>query len=226
MKRSRGLICLFVLVLIPSLLFAWTEPTGSTFTVTGGELEIKDIVNDVYDRNESALSVVLDTSSIVLSLQEPVTSYITVSQFLELTKHTTNFIVNFPSDYPDSSAQSSLSSMDTAIGKLYAAIGSSIPVVNLPYANMNSSGTAGIITGATSGTITITEKVYNYSFLYKSSDTTHAINIKNSINRNGVYLFNYDENERAVPVPVAITFTLSDLLIGDTVQYDIGTLQP
>jgi hypothetical protein len=161
-------------------------------------LEIKDIVNDVYDRSESALSVIFDTSS----------------------------VVNFPSDYPDSTAQSSLSSIDTTTGKMYMALGSSIPVVNLPYSNMNSSGTAGLITGATSATITVTEKVYNYSFLYKSSDTTHAINIKNSINRNGVYLFNYDENERAVPVPVAITFTLSDLLIGDTVQYDIGTLQP
>jgi len=401
----KKLFILLSLVLIPSLLFAWTEPTGSTFTAVTGEMEIKDIVNDVYDKDESALSVIMSTDSLVLSLQEPVTSYITTSQFLELTKHATNFLTlsqmneltkwstyfmtisqydelrghtttymtvsqfnkfvaefdelrehatnylninqfdeltehttNFMnisqydelkghstyyltvsqynqiiteleeiqahttnyitasqfdelrshttgyltvsqldeltkfstsyltvsqfnsivnalaeisghstnyltisqfdelrknttswisnSDFPDSTAQGSLSSIDTAIEKIVQVIGSSLPVVNLPYMNMNSSGTAGIITGATSGTITIAEKVYNYCFLYKSSDTTHAVNIKNSINRNGIYLFNYDENERAVPIPVALTFTITDLLLGDTVQYDIGTLQP
>ena len=55
---KKKLFILLSLVLIPSLLFAWTEPTGSTFTVISGESqEIKDIQNDVHDVTHAAFTV-------------------------------------------------------------------------------------------------------------------------------------------------------------------------
>jgi len=55
---KKKLFILLSLVLIPSLLFAWTEPTGSTFTVTTGESqEVKDILNDAHDVTHAALTV-------------------------------------------------------------------------------------------------------------------------------------------------------------------------
>ena len=173
--------------------------------------------------------------------------YLNSTQYDELRKNTTDYlnggtidqvktinsvlesscvIKNFPTDYPDGTAQSSLGNIDTNTSNTYNQLKTSVTVSDKRYSNVNSSGTAGIITAATSGTITIAEKVVSYSFLYKSADGTNMIRIKNAINGDGVCLFNLDENQRDVTIPVALTFSLSNLLVGDTVQYDIGTINP
>jgi hypothetical protein len=211
----KKLFILLSLVLIPSLLFAWTEPTGSTFTVTSGESwEIKDIQNDVHDTTHSAWTV-YDISTGPYRVDE-------VARVIE----SSCVVKNFPSDYPDSTAQSSLGTIDTNTSNTYNQLKTSVTVSDKRYSNVNSSGTAGIITAATSGTITIAGKVTSYSFLYKSSVGTNMIRIKNAINGDGICLFNLDETDRNIDIPVALTFSLSNLLVGDTVQYDIGTLQP
>lgn len=55
---KRFYVLFLSIVLIPSILFAWTEPTGSTFTVTSTESqEVKDILNDVHDSVHASLQV-------------------------------------------------------------------------------------------------------------------------------------------------------------------------
>lgn len=55
---KRFYVLFLSIVLIPSILFAWTEPTGSTFTVTSTESqEVKDILNDVHDSTHASLQV-------------------------------------------------------------------------------------------------------------------------------------------------------------------------
>lgn len=97
---------------------------------------------------------------------------------------------------------------------------------DIRYSGKISSGTAGIITGATSATITISDKVCNYSFIMKNSaDIGQFVNITNSIMEGADYLADGDYINNDIVIPAAITFQLNSLPASCTIQYHINTIK-
>jgi hypothetical protein len=97
---------------------------------------------------------------------------------------------------------------------------------DIRYSGKISSGTAGIITGTTSATITISDKVCNYSFIMKNAaNIGEYINILNSITVGADYLADGDYISVDIVVPAAITFNLNSLPVSCTIQYHINTIK-
>jgi len=159
-------------------------------------------------------------------LQKP-TSYLTESQ-VTLLQRPTAHIDNFPTDYPDSTAQSSLSTIETNTSLCAR------PTVHMDsplilYSGQTvliSSGTAGKLTGVTSATITVSDKVSGYSFLYKNNgDTSTYSQVKLPLIGDPIYLSHGDSVADKIEYPVAVTFQLSELAVTSTMQYVIRTIK-
>ena len=102
------------------------------------------------------------------------------------------------------------------------ATGSTTTVKDERYAGKVSSGTAGLITGVTTSTITVLNNVARWSFLYKDVDNVGAFcNIKPSVWSVPIYLEDGDRNTEIVDIPRPITFILSGLSLASTTQWSV-----
>jgi len=138
---KKLLFAIVVLVIFPLTVFSWTDTTGSTDTATV-DYDTKDMLNNSYDRGTGTFKVELTSAS----------------------------PASFPSDYPDSAAQGSLSDIDTNTSNIYNQMKSSSIVVNQAYVNKVSTGTAGKL--IISGNITITAlSIDAYSFYSVGGDS-------------------------------------------------------
>ncbi len=103
----------------------------------------------------------------------------------------------------------------------------SITTYDWRYENKVSSGISGIWTGVTSvSTDTVLAgNCVEWSFLYKSTDLTRYCYFTNSVYGTPIYLQNKDANSTTLDVPQTVYFLFSNLLVSDTVQYEIKTIQ-
>lgn len=189
---KRIYVLFLAIVLIPSILFAWTDPSGSTFTVTTGSMEIKDIVNAAWDSVNNCFTVKFSSS-----------------------------VSNFPSEYPDSIAQSSLSSIDTNTGNIYSKLSSTPSITDIRYTNKISTGTSGKL--LISGNITIPNSIDGYSFCSVGGDTEINANWKKGT------LYCIDGIPIAptkLSIPVASPTLNCVLNYGTTLYYDLNCVNP
>lgn len=103
--------------------------------------------------------------------------------------------------------------------------GSTVSVNDTRYINKTSSGTSGLITSATSATITVTDNVDSWSFIYKDSLQGRFINIQPSIYGTNVPLEGGDVYDKVLSIPAAVTFSVTGLIISTTLQYEITTIK-
>lgn len=93
------------------------------------------------------------------------------------------------------------------------------------YTGKTSTGTCGLITNVTTSQITVTDNVANYSFKYKNSaDISQYAEITGNFDGK-IYLADGDYVSVKIDIPQAITFNLSSLSTGATMQYVITTLK-
>ena len=160
--------------------------------VDSGSLDnIGDIINIVatsdtvthnkLDKQYVLISSATDRTNEILDIVRTLLSTSPVnSGLLYDVLRSTAWIQNFPSDYPDSTAQSSLNSIDTTATNIYNQLVSSpITVVNQDYANMVSTGTSGKLIG--SGNITVPGNMDGYSFYSTGGDTEMTMSWKDGI---------------------------------------------
>lgn len=111
--------------------------------------------------------------------------------------------------------------------------GSSVTITNSPvyttdkaYEGKVSTGTCGKITGATSGTVTVTDNVTGWYFKYRNLVNTETeATITSSLIGEAMYFYDGDsDSETKVEVPQAITFTIS-LPVEATIQYRIKSVK-
>jgi hypothetical protein len=203
----KKLFILLSLVLIPSLLFAWIEPTGSTYTVSGAESqEVKDIVNDNYNFSTHAFVVETSTPSFINI----------VNGVLE----SSGVVKNFPTDYPDSTSAS-------AIGDVLDQLKSSATVSDVRYSNKVSTGTYGKITAATTATITITKNVASFHFTFvNSADGSAEATVVPTLTGSAMYFYDGFFKNIDVKIPQPITF-ICTMPVTSTMTYEINeVVQP
>jgi hypothetical protein len=126
-------------------------------------------------------------------------------------------INNFPGDYPDDTVATLLAAGTTTYEKNPAKLYEGQTIYK-------SSGTAGKLTSASGITITITDKVTNYSFLYESP-TSEYCKIEPSHMGVPTYLNDGKFTNPKVDYPQAITFTISDMVVGSTLTWVIPTVK-
>jgi len=114
--------------------------------------ETKVIQNDVHDRGISSWKVTVTSAPDVDVSGSSVT------------------ITNFPSDYPDATAQSSLSSIDTNTDNAYNQLKTSVTTSDVRYSGKVSTGTAG--KSFISGSISITGDMEFYMFYTVGGNAT------------------------------------------------------
>jgi len=89
------------------------------------------------------------------------------------------------------------------------------------YVGKVSSGTAGKITAVTGATITIAGNVTHWSFKCKNEINGNYMRIDNTMIGYQCELADGDTDNETVDIPQPITFTLSNLDVGTTIQYQI-----
>jgi len=212
---KKLLILFLILFCLPISIFAWTDTVGSTLTTTTGDYAVEDIWNGVYDPTSGTLKV----------MSAGATFYLTATQ-LELLRFPTSYIINFPTDYPDATAASTLSNIESNQALLQR------PTIYMNYpipvyedqTIFISSGTSGMVTSATSQTITVTDKVKRYFFYYfNNGDTSTYCTIKNNRIGGADYLTDGLWVRGKFDYAVATTFTVTDLVAGATFHWKIET---
>ena len=94
------------------------------------------------------------------------------------------------------------------------------------YDNMVSSGTNNKATGVTSLTITVSEKVVGYSFLYKDTANPNSYcKITNNRMGGADYLADGDNVCSDLKIAETVTFYVSDMTTSATIQYHIDTIE-
>lgn len=94
------------------------------------------------------------------------------------------------------------------------------------YLNKTSSGSvAGLITGVTSATITVSANVTSFGFLVKDSVKGNYISIQPTGYISAIKLTDGDADNEKVEVPQAMTFNLTNLQLTTTVQYNISAVK-
>lgn len=208
MKKILFASLILCFLFVPS--FAqWVNTGGSTWTSTANDvdLEIKEIQNDVHDRGANSIRVVISTMPDVNVTGSTMT------------------VDNFPLDYPDSTAQSSLSSIDTNTSNAYEQLKTSVTTSDERWTNRVSTGTNGIITAATSATITIANPVRGYNFTFiNASDSSVVATVTPSLTGTAMSFFDGFYKNIIVEKPEAITFEVS-LPITSTMTYEIQELE-
>ena len=115
-----------------------------------------------------------------------------------------------------------------------SAIGSSVYVTTGTIVNTDtrfaavsvSSSNSGLITGLTSASIVISDKLYNGSLMFSNvSDVGAYIEITNSIGSGSDYMKDGDSLPIEMYFPTAITFYLKNLPVSSTVQYRFETVK-
>jgi len=130
------------------------------------------------------------------------------------------WVQNFPTDYPDSTAQSSLNSIDTTATNIYNQLVSSpIMTVNQDYINKVSTGTAGKLIA--SGDVAVPGNMDGYSFYSAGGDTEITMSWKDGI----LYV------PEGIPIaptklskPVSSAIFTCTLSAGATLYYDTNSL--
>lgn len=128
---------------------------------------------------------------------------------------------NFPSDFPDSTAQSSLGNIDTNTGNIYSELNSTPSVSDIRYTNKISTGTSGKL--LISGAITIPNSIDGYSFYSVGGDTEINANWKAGT------LYCIDGISIAptkLSIPVASPTLNCVLNYGTTLYYDLNCINP
>lgn len=92
------------------------------------------------------------------------------------------------------------------------------------YANKVSSGTSGMITGVTSATITVSDKVAAWSFYMDNSANGSYATIVPSLWGTGIKLKDGQSDSEEIDVPSACTFTVS-MPVTSTITYTIRTVK-
>lgn len=175
-----------ILFILPIFSFAWVTPTGSTESVVNADYDIKDIVNASWDRVNNCFAVKVSSS-----------------------------VSSFPTDYPDITAQSSLSSIDTNTGNIYSELNSTPSVSDIRYTSKISTGTAGKV--LVSGNIAITNySMETYAFYSVGGDTEITSTWTNGI----IYaLDGIPVNTEKLSIPVINPTFQCSLNYGTTLYY-------
>jgi Flp pilus assembly protein TadG len=87
-----------------------------------------------------------------------------------------------------------------------------------------SSGTAGLLTSATGTTITITDKVKAFYFMYESPSSEYC-KIESSYMGVPIYLNDGKYTNIPIDYPQAVTFTISNMVVGSTLTWVVPTLK-
>lgn len=178
----------------------WMKVVSST-TLTGGIID--SILNPVT--TYITASQVVDLK--IVSLPDGTTVYLNESQLKSLKEDTTTFTKNFPTDYPDST--------------VYEQILSSVTTVEKKYLNKVSTGTSGKITATTSQQIVISNNVSRFQFTFvNSADSSLEAIVISSVDGDSMYF--YDGFWKVIPVdiPQPITFDVT-LPVTSTMTYEI-----
>lgn len=193
MKRIFLILCILC---IPLFLFGqdpWVDSGGSTWTATSADvdLEVKDIQNRALDRGLSSFKVTVTSAPDVDVSGSSVT------------------VTNFPSDYPDATAQSSLSSIDTNTDNTYNQLKTSVTVSDNRYSGKVSTGTAGKIFA--SGNISPDDEVTFISFLTEGGNAQITCTFRSGI----IYI------REGIPVGISIAVPVDNPTLQCTL--DSGT---
>jgi hypothetical protein len=189
---KKLIFAIVVLMIFPLTVFSWTDTSGSTDTASV-DYDTKDMLNNSYDRGNLKFRVEVDSGSLdnigdiinIVATSDTVTHNKLDKQYVLISSLSTSpvnsgilydvmrssaWVQNFPTDYPDSTAQSSLNSIDTTATNIYNQLVSSpIMTVNQDYINKVSTGTAGKL--IISGDIVLTIFMDAYSFYSVGGDS-------------------------------------------------------
>lgn len=241
MKRIFLILSILCISIFSFAQDSWVDAGGSTWTATASQvqLEIRVIQNDVHDRTVQAFRVTIASQTfnyIVDSILNPVTTYITASQVTDLKvvtlpdgttvyitesqlkllkEDTTAYIKNFPTDYPDATAQSSLSSIETNTDNTYNQLKTSVTTSDVRYSGKVSTGTDGKVFA--SGNISPDDEVAFISFYTEGGNAQVTCTFRSGI----IYVREGIPAGISVPIPVDNP-TLQCTLDSDTTLYYIS----
>lgn len=246
---KRFLILFLILFVGTSYLFAWVDVTGSTIPTTSANFDVKDIQNDVYDQSLGAINIksLGATTYITISqlelLQKPTihirpdqmnllqypTNYMTVSQ-LELLQRPTTYVSNFPTDYPDASAASVLSSIESNQALLQRPtvhVDAPITVKDDRYENKVSTWVGGSITSATSATLTVPAglELVEFSIVPMGTSGVPCGNVASTFGAGKVLFGKVAWNLPLSQPESSAEFYLSNLLQANTYTYEFNCVK-
>jgi hypothetical protein len=124
---------------------------------------------------------------------------------------------NFPGDYPDSTVADFLAAGTTTYEKNPAKLYEGQIVYK-------SSGTSGLITGVTSFTVTVADKVRSFSFLYESPTGEYS-KIEPSYTGTPISLNDGKYINTIIDYPQAITFSVTNMVVGSTMTWNVPTIK-
>lgn len=193
------LAVLMIGLMIPSIGFSWTDVGGSTYPPTSGQYDLLTIFNAVFNSTNETLEVTLTSGTVSLTISGTMSSSDTVTH---------------------EKLQEVIDSMSRVV------IGSGT-VFNTPavYENKVSTGIGGILTGVTSASISASDNVTGWSFVYRNLVNTESIaTISDSLTGDIIYLFDGHYENYEVDIPQGVDFTIT-MPVESTMTYRVKTIK-